>query len=81
MTFLLFILYKHVVHVYLNIPPNLLDEHLVHKPLIHRPCILLLEWHDLLVKKPLARDERSLLLVSLVQLDMVVAGESVHETQ
>ena len=37
---LLHALYKHVIHIYLDVPPNLLDEHFIHKPLVCRPRIL-----------------------------------------
>ena len=32
--------HKHIVYVYLDVPPNLLDKHFIHKPLVCRPCIL-----------------------------------------
>ena len=63
--------YQHVVHIYLHVLSNLLDEHFVHKPLICYPRILQTERHDLVAKKLLASDEQYLFLVQLFQLDLV----------
>ena len=49
--------YKYVIHVYFDVLPDLLDKNFVHKPLVHRPCILQSERHDLVTKEPLARDK------------------------
>lgn len=45
---------------------HLLGEHLVHESLVGRSSILQPKWHDFIGKKPLACDERSLLLTRLV---------------
>ena len=74
-------LYEHVVYIYLNVSPNLLDELPIHKPLIYCPHILQFERHDLIAEKPLTRDEWSFFLVSLIQLDLVVPEEGIHEAQ
>ena len=46
--------YQHVVDVDWNIPSDLVREHLVHKPLIRRSCILEAERHYFVTEKALA---------------------------
>ena len=45
--------YEHVVHVDLNVPPNLMCDHLVHQPLIHGTRILEFEWSYFVVEETL----------------------------
>ena len=46
--------YQHVVNVDLDTPPDLVREHLIHKPLIHRARILLAKWHYFMTEEALA---------------------------
>ena len=46
--------YQHVVDVDLNIPSNLVREHLIHEPLIHLAYILEAEWHHFVIEEALA---------------------------
>ena len=64
--------YQHVIDVDLNIPLNLVCEHLVHEPLICRTCILKAEWHHFVAEEALASNKRSLLLVHLVHLNLII---------
>ena len=63
----------------MNIPLNLMCEHLVHQPLIRGAWVLEFEWHYFVAEETLADDEWSLLLISLVQLDLVVTRKRVDE--
>ena len=45
--------YEHVVHVDLNVPPNLMCDHLVHQPLIRGTRILEFEWNYFVVEETL----------------------------
>ena len=56
-TILLCTLYKHVVHVYFDILPNLLDKHFIHKLLVRCPYILQSKRQDLVTEEPLAREK------------------------
>ena len=67
--------------MYLDILFDLLEEPLVYEPLVHCPCILQSEWHDLVAEKALAYDERLLLLIELLKLDLVATKESIHKAQ
>ena len=49
--------YQHVVYVDLNIPPNLMCEHLVYQPLIRGLCVLESKRHYFVTKGTLAGDE------------------------
>ena len=49
--------YQNVLHVELNVSPNLMYEHLVHQPLIHSAHILESEWHYFVAKETLTGDE------------------------
>ena len=46
-------LYQNVVDVNLNIPPNLVREHYVYEPLIHRACVLKAERHHFVTEEAL----------------------------
>lgn len=73
-------LYHYVIYEHFNISPNLLDEHFVHEPLICCSRIFQPKRHNLVGKNPLAYDKRSLILIEFVQLDLIVARESIHKT-
>ena len=49
--------YQHIIYVDLNVPPNLMCEHLVHQPLIRNTRILESKLHHFVTEKPLAGDE------------------------
>ena len=57
MIFLLLAFHQHVVNVDLDISPNLLCEHFVHKPLICRTLIFKAKGHYFIVEEALAIDE------------------------
>ena len=57
--------YQHVVHIDLNVSPDLMREHLVHQPLIYGSRILDSKWHYFVAEETLVSDEQSLLLISL----------------
>ena len=80
MTILLHAFHNHIVYVYLDVPPDMLDKHFIHKSLVCHPCVLQSKWHDLVTKEPLAHDKCGLPLVCFIQLDLVVSRESIHET-
>ena len=73
--------YQHFVDVDLDIPPDLVCEHLVHEPLIRRACVLKAEWHHFVAEEALASNEQSLLLVRFVHLDLIITRKGVHEAQ
>ena len=81
MIFLPLAFYQHVVNIVLDIPPNLLRKHFVHKPLVCRARIFQAEWYYFITEKALAGYERSFLLVSFVHSDLVVTRESIHKAQ
>ena len=70
---------KHVIHIYIYVPPILLAEHLVYQSLVRSSRILQTERQDLVAIKPLAGDEGDLLLILLCHLYLVVSGEGVHK--
>ena len=49
--------YQYVIYVDLNVPPNLMCEHLVHQPLIRSTRVLKSKRHYFVVEKTLASDE------------------------
>ena len=49
--------FQHVVYVDLDVPPNLMCEHLVHQPLIHGAHVLEFERHYFVVEGTLACDQ------------------------
>ena len=49
--------YQHVVYINLNVPPNLICEHLIHQPLICGSRILESERHYFVAEETLAGDE------------------------
>ena len=49
--------HKHVVHIYLDVPPDLLNEYPVLKSLIYHPRVLQSERYDLVTEEPLTHDE------------------------
>ena len=49
--------YQYVFHVDLNVPPNLMFEHIVHHPLICGACVLEFKWHYFVIEETLANDE------------------------
>ena len=49
--------YQHVVNVDLNIPSDLVREHLLHEPLIRRACVLKAEQHHFVTEEALASNE------------------------
>ena len=49
--------HQHVVHLDLDISPNLLRGHFVHKPLVCRARILQAEGHHFIAKEALASRE------------------------
>ena len=57
MVIFLLAFYQNVLHVELNVSPNLMYEHLVHQPLIHSAHILESEWHYFVAKETLTGDE------------------------
>ena len=65
--------------MYLDILFDLLEEPLVYEPLVHCPCIL--QFEPLVAEKALAYDERLLLLIELLKLDLVATKESIHKAQ
>ena len=69
--------YQHVVHVDLDIPPNLMYKNLVHEPLICRAHVLKAERHYFVAKEALANNERGLLLIRFVNFDL----KCVHKAQ
>ena len=69
--------HQHVVHVNLDISPNLLREHFIHKPFVCRVCILQVKGHHFIVEKALTSYE--CLLIGFVHSDLVVTRESVHK--
>ena len=73
--------HQHAVYINLHIPPNLVDEHLVHQSLIRRPCVFEFEWHYFVVEKSPARNRGSFFLIRFVHLDLVVTRKSIHEAQ
>ena len=81
MIFLPSALYQHVIHIDLDIPPNLLREHFVHESLIRCACGLQTEGHHLVTEEALAGYERRFLLIGFMHSDLVVPRESVHEAQ
>ena len=57
MVILLNAFYQYVIYVDLNVPPNLMCEHLVHQPLIRSTHVLKSKRHYFVVEKTLASDE------------------------
>ena len=49
--------YQHVVDVDLNIPPDLVREHLLHEPLIRRAYVLKAEQHHFVTEEALASNK------------------------
>ena len=49
--------FQHVVYVDLDVPPNLMCEHLVHQPLIHGAHVLEFERHYFVAEGTLACDQ------------------------
>ena len=49
--------YQYIVHIDLDIPPNLMCKHLVYEPLIRCSCVLEAEWHHFVTEKALVDDE------------------------
>ena len=70
---------KHVVHIYLYVPSNLLIEHMVDQPLVHGSCVLQAVGHDPVAIKPLPGDEGDLLFIFFYHLNLVVSGEGVNK--
>ena len=65
--------YQHVVDLDFYIPPYLVMEHSVHKPLVDGSCVFQPEWHNLVTEKSSACDEGCLLLVSLVHHYLIIS--------
>ena len=73
------VFYQHVVNVDLNIRFDLVCEHLVHEPLIRCACVLEAKRHHFVIKKALASNEWSFLLIHLIHSDLVIIGKDVHK--
>ena len=56
-------------------------KHFFHEPLICRARVLETERYHLIAKEALTGDERSFLLISFVQFDLIVIEKCVHEAQ
>ena len=64
--------YQHVIDVDLDIPPDLVREHLVHEPLIRRAYVLEAKWHHFVIEEALIGNKRSLFLVRLVHSNLII---------
>ena len=73
--------YQHIIYVHLHSCAYLLLEHPVYQPLIGSSCILEPEHHHTITIGSLRCDERGLFLVVWVHIDLVLAGEGIHETE
>ena len=73
--------YQHVFNVDLDIPLDLVREHFVYEPFIHRACVLKAEWHYFVVEEVLVGNKRSLLLVRFVHPNLIITRKGVLETQ
>ena len=79
MIFLLSSFYQHVVNVDLDIPPNLLCKHFVHKP-FGTSCLHSSGRMDhFITEEALAGYERSFLLISFMHSDLDVTQENVYK--
>ena len=74
-------LHQHVIYVYFHGRSYLLLEHPVYQPLISSSCVLEPKRHHTVAIGSLPCDERGLFLIIWDHDDLVVAEESVHETE
>ena len=73
--------YQHVIYVNLDVSSDLMHKHFIHETLIRCACILKTERHHLIVEEALTGNERSFLLISFVQFDLIVTRKCVHKAQ
>ena len=74
-------LHQHVIYIHLHRHSYFLLEHPVYQPLISSSRILEPKGHHTIVIGSLPCNERGLFLVIWIHADLVVAGESIHETE
>ena len=74
-------LHQHIIHVNLDIPPNLVREHFVHQSLVRCPRVLESERHHLVAKKSLTSDKGYSLLILFVHFDLIITWKGIHEAQ
>lgn len=74
-------LHQHIFQVHLNVSSNLFIKHFSHKSLASDTHILQPEGHGLAAKQPLTSDERNLLLVRLIHIDLIVSEKGIYKAK
>ena len=71
----------HIINVHFHGTTDLLFKDLVHQTLIGGTRILQTKRHNLIAVQPTIGDEGRFILIELIHWNLVVLGESIHETK